>query len=114
MIGWWIAGCIAAAVLALASSIYRQRGAEQMGLNLLRSQVEAWLSAPQTPVGGPTPRSMPPTGPQSPDGTTVLDSPTEGTPTPRGVGAVRAQNSRVVLGDPRTLSTTLSPGWRFQ
>lgn len=96
MNGWWIVACIAAAVLALgpAYNHHRQRRAERARLNLLRFQVEARLSAPQAPDG------------------TVLDTPTEDAPTPRGVGAVRP-NRRVALSDP-DLSAALSPGRRFR
>lgn len=98
MHGWWIAMGLfaAAACLALgpAYNHHRQRRAERARLNLLRSQVEAWLSAPQAPDG------------------TVLETPTEDAPTPRGVGAVRPKH-RVAPSGP-TLSATLSPGWRFR
>lgn len=96
MHGWWIAMGLfaAAACLALgpAYNHHRQRRAERARLNLLR--VEARLSAPQAPDG------------------TVLDTPTEDAPTPRGVGAVRP-NRRVALSDP-DLSAALSPGRRFR
>jgi len=94
MHGWWIfMGCLAAAVSALASVHYRRRRAHRVRLDRIRATVEAWLSVPDgTPQ---TPRAVSPprfgSGPH--------------------LGAVRR---RVVLSDSRTLSTTLTSGWRFQ
>lgn len=93
MHGWWIAmGIFAAACLALGPTYnhHRKRRAERARLNLAWPQVEAWLSAPQAPDG------------------TILESPTEDTPTPRGVRAVRPKH-RVAPSDAAVLGATLSP-----
>lgn len=103
MHGWWIfMGCLTAAGSALASVHYRQRRARRVRIARVRATVEAWLSAPNPPVGE-VPTLSSPTGPQQPDDSLI--------PPTRGV--VRCRR-RVVLGDTSSLSITLGPGWRLR
>lgn len=109
---------LAAAAVPLALRFHRHRvrvgtvrrvrsEISDLNLNALR------LGYPETPVGGvPTPRNVPPTGPETPDGTPALDPPTESSLSRRDC-AVRPRR-RVVLSEPKALSTALLPGWRFQ
>lgn len=113
MVWRWISmGTLAAACLALVP-VYGRRRAERARLDMIRARVEASLSEllkhdlPVTPFfsdGLKQPDGSPGTGVGAP--------PTSDSASPSG-SAVRCRR-RVVLGDPRTLSTTLAPGWRFQ
>lgn len=107
---WWIAGCLAAAGLALASVRYRRRRAERVRLDRIRATVGRSLSAALTPAYE-VPASPSSAGPRTPDGTTDLEPPTE-ISSPSRACAVRSRR-RVVLSA-SDLSTTLRPGWRFK
>lgn len=102
MTGWWIfMGCLTAAGVTLASTRHRQRRARRVRLDLIRGQIEAWLSAPQPPVDGLSFTFPSSAGPQQPG-----DSPEPPT------GEVTRPRRRVALSDP-SLSATLAPGWRL-
>lgn len=119
MNGWWIVGCLTAAVLALASVRYRRRRAERLRIGRIRAAVERSLSATLTPAHEVT-ASPSSAGPRTPDGTTALDTPDREQSLPGGLSPTgpagrlcRPARHRVVLSD-GDLSATLGPGWRFQ
>jgi hypothetical protein len=96
MYGWCIAVGLAAAMLALPYARHRRRRAERVRLDCIRTAVDRSLSALETP-----------------DGTPALDSPDRGQALPRQP-VPSGPRRRVVLSEPKALSATLSPGWRFQ